>query len=309
MIKKYSFIIGIIIFLLILNKLGPREIIDVLDEIDLYYFGLAVFFLLPLLFIKAYRWNYLKKKQNIISSLKDSFLVNNIGLAIGLVTPGRLGELTKILYLKNRNYSIGQSLVSVLMDRLADLFFLLFFSLISLVFFFSYFKKTILLSALILFLFTLIFVLVLKNNLVQIILKKILDLIIPLKYKKAWSLNYHDFFKNLKIYTLTNYLSTLLITILAWLIYYFQSFLLAKSIGINIPFFYLVMAITVAGFIALLPISVSGLGTREATLIFFFSFFQIPLEKTVGFSLLILSMVLIIALIGLICWSIKSTRF
>jgi len=309
MIKKYSFIIGIIIFLLILNELGSREIIDVLGKINLCYFSLAVFLLLPLLFIKAYRWNYLKKKQNIISSLKDSFLVNNIGLAIGLVTPGRLGELTKILYLKNRSYSTGQSLVSVLMDRLADLFFLLFFSLIGLVFFFSYFKKTILLSALILFLFTLIFVLVLKNNLIQIILKKILDLIIPLRYKKAWSLNYHDFFKNLKIYTLTNYFSTLLITVIAWLIYYFQSFLLAKSIGINIPFFYLIMAMTVAGFIALLPISVSGLGTREATLIFFFSFFQVPLEKTVGFSLLILSMVLTIALIGLICWSIKSIRF
>ncbi|MBU2472868.1 MAG: lysylphosphatidylglycerol synthase transmembrane domain-containing protein [Patescibacteria group bacterium] len=309
MIKKYSFIIGIIIFLLILNKLGFREMIDILTQVNLYYFGLATFLLLPILFIRAYRWNYLKKKQGIIFSLKDSFLINNISMIIGLVTPGRLGELTKILYLKNKNYSIGKSLVSVLLDRLADLFFLLFFSLISLIFFFSYFKKTILLLALILSLFILVFILISKNNLVQIILKKMLGLIIPSKFKKSWLLNYHDFLKNLKIYTLNNYFSILFITAFSWLIYYFQSFLLLKSIGINnIPFFYLAITVTIAGFVTLLPISISGLGTREATLIFFFSFFQVPLEKTIGFSLLILSTIVSTALIGLICWLFKQVH-
>lgn len=308
MIKKYSFIIGIIIFILILSKLEFRETINVLTKINLYYFSLATFLLLPILFIRAYRWNYLKRKQNIIFSIKDSFLINNISMIIGLVTPGRLGELTKIFYLKNKKYSIGKSLVSVILDRLADLFFLLFFSLIGLIFFFSYFKKTILLLAIIT-IFILIFVFIIRNNLVQIVLKKILNLIIPVKYKKSWSLNYHDFFKNIKIYTLSNYLLILFITVFSWLIYYIQSFLLLKSVGINnVPFFYLTIAVTIAGFVTLLPISVSGLGTREATLIFFFSFFQVPLEKTVGFSLLILSTILSTALIGLICWSIKSAR-
>lgn len=305
--KKYSFIIGIIVFLLILNKLGFKEIIDVFNKIDLYYFSLATLLLLPLLLIRAYRWNYLKKKQSIIFSIKDSFLINNISLAIGFVTPGRLGELSKIFYLKNKKHTIGKSLVSVIFDRLADLFFLLFFGLISLIFFFSFFKKTILLLAIIITVFILLFVLTIKSNLVKIILKKIFDLIIPSKYKKSWSLNYHDFFENIKIYTLTNYFSVLSITVIAWLIYYLQSFLLAKSINIDIPFFYLIIAVTVAGFISLLPISIAGLGTREAILIFFFSFFQISPEKTVGFSLLILLMLLTAALIGLICWIIKPS--
>ena len=308
MIKKYSFIIGVILFILILNRLGYKELINVFDEINLYYFVSATLLLLPLLFIKAYRWNYIKKTQGIIFSIKDSFLINNISLAIGFVTPGRLGELTKIFYLKNKNYTIGKSLVSVILDRLADLFFLLFLSLMSLILFFSYFKKTILLLAIII-VFMLLFIFIIKSNFVKIIFKKILRLIIPGRYKKSWSLNYHDFFKNIKTYTLNHYLLILFITAFSWLIYYIQSFLLLKSIGINnISFFYLIISVTIAGFITLLPVSISGLGTREATLIFFFSFHQVPPEKTVGFSLLILSMLLIAALIGLICWLIKPVK-
>jgi len=105
-LKKYSFLIGIIIFILILNKLEFREIINIFDKINFYYFSSAVLLLIPLLLIKAYRWNYIKKTQGIIFSIKDSFLINNISLAIGFITPGRLGELTKILYLKNKKYSI-----------------------------------------------------------------------------------------------------------------------------------------------------------------------------------------------------------
>ncbi|MFH1388214.1 MAG: lysylphosphatidylglycerol synthase transmembrane domain-containing protein [Patescibacteria group bacterium] len=306
MIKKYSFIVGVILFILILNKLGYKELINVFNKINFYYFAFAVLLLLPLLFIKAYRWNYIKKTQGIIFSIKDSFLINNISLAIGFITPGRLGELTKIFYLKNKDNTIGKSLVSVVLDRLADLFFLLFLSLISLIFFFSYFKKTILLLTIIIFFLILLSIFAIKSNIIQIIFKKILNLVIPARYKKSWSLNYHDFLKNIKTYTLNNYLLILFFTTLSWFIYYIQSFLLLKSIGINsIPFLYLVISVTIAGFITLLPISISGLGTREATLIFFFSFYQIPSEKTIGFSLLILSMLLIAALIGLICWLIK----
>lgn len=308
-IKKYSFFIGIIIFLLIISRLELSKLANILTKINFFYFTLAVSLLLPLLLTKAYRWNYLKKKQKIIYCLKDSFLMNNVGLSIGLITPGRLGELSKIFYLKNSGHSLGKSSVSVLLDRLADLFFLLIFGFFSLLFFFSFFQKTILLLTLSISFFLFLLIFFLKTNLIRIFLKKIFIFIIPSKYQKSWKLNFHDFFQGLKIYNFKNYLFIFFITTFSWLIYYLQVFFLAKSINIkNIPFLYLIMTVTIAGFITLLPVSISGLGTREATLIFLFSFFAISQELTVTFSLLILSMSLLSASIGLICWFIKPIR-
>ena len=57
-------------------------------------------------------------------SLKDSFLMYCSGLYLGVVTPGRMGEIAKALYLKKDGYSMGKSLVGAVLDRLADFIFL-----------------------------------------------------------------------------------------------------------------------------------------------------------------------------------------
>ncbi len=305
-IKKYSFVIGLIIFVLILFKLDLLKLINILNKINYFYFGLACLMLILLIITKSYRWNYLKKKQIINYSFKDSFLMYNTGLFLGILTPGRLGDLSKILYLKNDNYSLGKSSVSVILDRLSDLLFLIVFGYLGMFLFFSFFQNLVIILTIIFILIPVLMFVFFKNNLIQIFLKKIFNSLIPLKYQKSWQLNFQDFIKNLKYYKFKEYFSVFLITLLSWLIYYSQMFFLAKSIGItNISPLYLSISVTITAFVILLPISFLGLGTREATLIFLFSFFSISKELSVSFSLLMLSMTLLSALIGLICWFIK----
>ena len=124
-IKKYLFLIGIIIFAIIISRLDFHKLILILNNINYQYLFLAFILLLPILMIKSYRWNYLMKKQNINYSFKKSFLMYGIGMYIGIITPGRLGELSKIAFLKNDHHSLGKSSVSVILDRLTDLLFLL----------------------------------------------------------------------------------------------------------------------------------------------------------------------------------------
>ena len=65
---------GIILFIVILSRIDLKSFFDLLKDINLYYFISAVLLLFPILFIKAYRWNYLKKTQNINYKLSDSIL-------------------------------------------------------------------------------------------------------------------------------------------------------------------------------------------------------------------------------------------
>ena len=307
--KKYSFLIGLIIFVFIVTRLDFDKLLLVLIEINHLYFILGFLLLFPILITKAYRWNYLKKKQNISYSLKDSFLMYGAGMYLGILTPGRLGEISKILYLKNDRYSIGKSSVGVILDRMSDLLFLLIFSYLGMFFFFSLFRDFILLLTFSLIFILILLIIFLRTNLIQLSFKKIFNLIVPLKYQKSWKLNFQDFINDLKIYKSKDYLFISLITVFSWLIYYLQMFFLAKSINItNIPFLYLSIAVAIAGLLTILPISVLGMGTRDAVLILFFSIFLIPNETTVSFSMLILLMSVLMALIGLACWLIKPIQ-
>lgn len=311
-LKKYSFLIGLILFLIILSKSNLREIFQNIKNISPHYLILAALLTIPLLFSKALGWNYIKKQQGIKYNLKDSFLMYCSGLYIGVLTPGRIGEIAKALYLKNDGYSLGKSLVGVFLDRLSDFVFLLVFIFLGSLFLLTTFQKQILILILGIAILVLLFMLCLKIGLINWVLNKLFQIFIPKKYQKSWKINLRDFINDFKIYKLKNYLIIFLITAFSWFFYYLQMYILAKGVNIDIPLLYLSIAVTIAGFITLLPISISGIGTRDAALILLFAPFLIAKEHVIVFSASILLMVLFTALIGLICWLIKpislSTR-
>ncbi len=201
-LKKYSFLLGLILFVIILSKLNPAEIFKNIKEINPWFLLLASLLLFPMLIIKAYCWNYLKRQQGIKYSLKNSFLMYCSGVYIGIITPGRLGEITKALYLKKDGYSMGKSLVSTILDRLSDFAFLLIFLFFGSLFFLTVFKKQILIFVFGIIIAVILFVIFLKIGLIKWALNKIFKIFIPLKYQKSWKINFQDFINDLKIYKL-----------------------------------------------------------------------------------------------------------
>ncbi|MFH2013664.1 MAG: lysylphosphatidylglycerol synthase transmembrane domain-containing protein, partial [Patescibacteria group bacterium] len=308
-IKKYSFIIGLIIFAIILSKTNLEGIFQNIKNINPLYLILAMLMTIPTLFNKALCWNYIKRKQGIKYNLKDSFLMYCSGIYIGLITPGRIGEITKAIYLKKDGHSMGKSLVSVILDRLIDFIFLFIFLFLGSLFFLTIFQKQILIFIFGIIITVILFVIFLKIGLIKWFSNKVFKIFIPKKYQKSWQINFQDFINDLKIYKLKHYLIIFIITIFSWIFYYLQMYILAKGLGINIPFLYLMISITIAGLITLIPISISGIGTRDATLILLFAPFLIAKEQIIAYSALILLMVVWAALIGLICWLIKPIKF
>lgn len=304
-LKKCSFLIGFILLIIIIRRFDLGAVYEAFKKTNYQLLILAFLFTIPVILIKAWRWNYLKKLQGIKYKLGDSFLMYWIGMVIGFVTPGRLGEVSKIGYLKNDGYSTGQSLVSVVMDRLLDLLFLISFGYLGIIFFFGFFKKiTLIASTIILSIIVLIFIS--RKQFYKRLIKKIFLAIIPLKYRQSWQINFQDFLDGVKIYNKKNYFYLFLITFLSWIFYYCQVYLFAQSIGLTtVPFLYLIMAVTASGFITLLPLSFLGIGTRETTLIILLAPLTAKPETVILLSELILVTFFFATILGIIFWAIK----
>jgi len=307
-LKKHTLFFGIILFVLILFKSDVGEISKNIKNVNLAYLALAILLSFPIIFNKSLCWNYIKKQQKIKYSLKNSFLMYCSGLYIGLLTPGKLGEVTKALYLKKDGYSMGKSLVSTALDRFSDFVFLLVFIFIGSLFLLPVLQKQIFLLIGIIALFIVLFLLLLKTGLTKWFLSKMFQIFIPEKYQKSWKINFQDFINDFKIYRLKHYLIIFFITAFSWLFYYLQMYILAKGLNIHIPLLYLAISVTVAGFITLIPISIFGIGTRDTALILLFAPFLIAKEQVIAFSALILLMSLFVAFVGLICYLIKPIR-
>lgn len=300
--------IGLILLAIIIWRSNLAGIFQSLKNIKIIYLIFAVLMLFPLLAAKALCWNYLMRRQGIYYNFKESLLIYWAGFYLGFVTPGRLGEFAKIFYLKSDGHSLGKSLVSVILDRVSDLFFLTVFACSGFLFFAVPFQGQILglLSGIIIFI--VLFFVSFRIGLVKFLFKKLFFFFVPAKYQESWQVNFHDFIENIKIYGLGDYLAVFLITGASWFFYYWQMYILARGMNLAIPFLYFAVALTVAGFITLIPISVSGIGTRDIALIFLFSPFLIAKEEVIAFSALVLLMSVAAAFIGFFCRLIKPLK-
>jgi ubiquinone/menaquinone biosynthesis C-methylase UbiE len=76
-----------------------------------------------------------------------------------------------------------------------------------------------------------------------------------------------------------------LLSLAGWIFRFTELYLISKLFSIDVPFIYFILIIAVANVIASMPISIYGLGTRDASLITMFLAFGIIPEKIISLSL------------------------
>ena len=295
--------IGLILFVIILSKLNLTEIGALLSNINLYYLAPALLLFIPLLVTKAMRWQLLMKAQNIDYSLKDSTIMYAAAMYIGALTPGRIGDFIKVFYLKGDNYPFGKSFATVLQDRLFDLVSLLLLGYAGILLFIVYFERTILiLSSILMGTLLLILFFLYKRDISIGILEYISSHFIPERYRKNAKTGFSDLCNSFKTLNTNQWVLATFLTAFAWIIYFVLMYFFALSIDIDIPFLYLATCVSISAGITLIPISISGIGTRDATLILLFSYLGLSKESAIAFSMLILFMYAVNGFIGLIAW-------
>lgn len=301
--KKYIRYIGLFILLFILSRIDFSQLLDTLFRVNIYYLLLAVVLNIPQLFFKSYRWNYLLKQQKINYSPLQSFMVYMSSLYVGFMTPGRIGEFVKALYLKSdKGISISKGFSSVLLDRLFDLYLLIILGFIGIWQFgiLGKLSDTFLILSIIVILVPLI---MLNKQLMGKLTKLLYNLAVIKKVKGKIEESSEDFYGGLNQLINPKLLVSGLLTCLGYFMFFIQCYLIVIAMDLPINFITITLFMAISNLISFIPISISGLGTRDATLIFLFSLIGLEPELAVSYAFLVFITFFVAGgLIGAVSW-------
>jgi uncharacterized protein (TIRG00374 family) len=286
--KRLLTLIGLGIFAYIVYTMDLGRFWGVIVSANPVYV-LYVFVLSPVvMFLLAWRWKVLLDAIKVDFSFVDSTVCFSKAAMLGEFTPGKLGELYRAKYVMERGGGIGKGLLTAVVDRVYDVVFLaLFGGFASLWLSYHYTVKLPLVTVLLglVFLIFLMFLL-LNQRIMKAIIKPAFNFMLPSAVQDDVAFHFDEFFKGLKDFSWGIHLKCFLITIACWVYKWSLLYLMALALGIDVPVFFMFAVGAMAVIVSLIPISMSGLGTREAVMIFFLSHYKISPEATVALSLL-----------------------
>ncbi|KPK36342.1 MAG: hypothetical protein AMK70_02625 [Nitrospira bacterium SG8_35_1] len=306
--KKLRFLlkilVGILILCLLVTKFPANEIYHKFSSISIGWYFLSVLIIVPFCFIKYLRWRCLLQGMGIQVPLWGLFVIYLKGIFLGSVTPGRVGELSRAWFLKDRENDLYKGLTSVFLDRLLDVAVLFLFTVAG----------------------TFIYKGILGPDITNILIKSfaistavILILYMLCKHGKSRAVisSSLSWMVSRKIYdTLRSALksaadlspkvlfTTVVLSLLSHLLWGIIGYVLLVSLGAKDSFLWLLWGMSIVAIISNLPVSYMGIGIRESAFAFFFASNNHPGSLGLSFGLLVSALWLWIGLLGFAVWII-----
>ncbi len=269
----------------------------------LFLASLAVMALVVL--VRAWKWGLLAGAYGSRYTFSQIMKAWSIGFSIGMITPGKVGELSKSCYLGKD--SVGRSLTSVAADRIIDLFILFILALVGISLFVQLYMgdTAIAYTTYALFaVFIIAVVLLSEKRMVSLFLRPLYLRLAPRKHRALLKSLYSDFYGGIGALKKSKKRLALnvLLTLSSWLLTVLFAFLLSLSLSLPLSYSFLLMVIPAVNLVLVLPISFSGLGTRDATMVFFLSFVGLSPEAVLPLSLAMLVANYLVAIPGFWWW-------
>ena len=281
-LKFVAILIPISIFIIIFLNIDISLFVDNLKNIDLYFFipALLYFFIYPIIGIE--RWRLMINTKYDLD-FKTAFRIYFIGETLNLILPSKAGDLSKAYFVKKfKGYSASYATSTVVFEKILDLMaistlFLIGFSLAKTSFDFLNIIFGFIIFITIVFLVFLYFdkIKIIKNMVYKLNKKKLINIYEDIS----------EFLKSIREKKIL-LLSIVLISLLFWGGHLFQIYMFFQSANVEIPYIQVIYYMPIAIIVSLVPITVGGLGTRDATLLFLLSSIY-PTESIVLAGLLI----------------------
>jgi uncharacterized protein (TIRG00374 family) len=284
--KKLLPIIGIIILIYILINLDFHRIIEIFRVINPLYSFLSFFAIVPLLILANIEWQLLLKKQKIKVSFWYSIKNFFIGYFYGFITPGGFGAYTRAIYLSEESGApLPKCVSNIIIFNTVEFVAMMLVGAVGAIYLSSVYPYLLYTIILVLLIAIFLFLFFFKKERSKILFTRLVQLRIFATVRDRLEGSIDSFYEDIP--RLKNVLLPLSLSILGWIVKYAIFFYIAKLFGINIPFIQFFMIMAVVDVIASIPISIYGIGTREATLIPLFLAYSsgVTSEQIVGLSL------------------------
>ena len=288
-------IVSSLVMTVLLQKISFEEIYAAAVQANLEYAVIAGLLVFLNLFFQYKKWHLLVRLEN--PKIANTSILFSLfaGMTLGFITPGRVGEFGRSLFIKNADWS--RLLGFTVVDKLFSALMIYFFGIFGLSYYFrqnSHIYMWLPITLIALFLFAMILYFVLHPQLTRNILTRSHSYIS--KHPKL--LHVASGLENIKRQTV---IKLLLYNWLYVLTFFCQFYLLIFAFY-PLPIYYGFLGISSIMIVkTLIPISIADLGIREGATVFFLGFFDVPQAYSLNASLLLFFInVLVPGVIGLI---------
>ncbi|MGB8646553.1 MAG: lysylphosphatidylglycerol synthase transmembrane domain-containing protein [Anaerolineae bacterium] len=278
-------------------KIDLRATVNILAHADLFDITLAVLLFIPFLASKAWRWQVILRDLGVSIPFGQASNLYALGLGAGMVTPGQVGDAVKVAYL--RSQGLGRALLSVLLDRLWDILVLLLLTGSGAFLFWQQLQSEWVVLALLTLGAGAILALTASPR-AQGWLLKLLE-------KMRRNSTPGAGFEPVRL-SPAQILRQFALTLLATAVVYLRLYLLTTAVGVHLGLIPFIAAMSLATVAALVPISISGLGTRDAALVGISALVGMTSEQALAVSALILFLSVVNGLVGLAVWLVWKPR-
>ncbi|MDD5729593.1 MAG: lysylphosphatidylglycerol synthase transmembrane domain-containing protein [Candidatus Omnitrophica bacterium] len=309
--KTFSIIfrisISFVLLIFLFNQVDIKRLFSIMKSADLNILLLG-FCIFSLNYIFCFlRWEMLLKAVKVFLPFKRVVKSYSGGIFFSLFLPSTIGgDFVRTVDLAVHTKKPSQIMATVILDRLSGFIGLVTVALLALYFGRSFITDKSVITAMgIITLILVAILLVLFNDFLYWRINYFLK-----SYKKASNNNkaglihrirellkethseIHHFRNNKKI-ILMNLGLSFIIQVISPLTFYFISL----SLGIKLNVLYFFVFLTIIGAITLLPISIGGLGLRDAATIFFFA--KVGVAKDMAFAMSLLNFIFILIYAGI----------
>jgi len=305
-------LLGLTILTIVIYSID-LNLIPAFKKIEHYYFlVIALFF--PLLInpiISNYRWKIILNAQGIDERFFSLVRITFISTFVGLPLPSSTGsDAIRIFISERRNRKReGAGGAAVIIDRLIGFYILSLLGIIGSLYLiskgmsFNLFYIVLFINISILFLFWII-----KSDL---IFSKIIHLVSRIKKLEPLTMYVSQLNNALNVFPYKRILLYIIpLIILFQLSTMFCGFLIFKSFGIGLPFFYHLAFLPLISIISIIPLSISGFGLREGGFVYFYGLLGVDSNILFLISLLYYFILTMIpAVIGMFYYVLGNNSF
>jgi uncharacterized protein (TIRG00374 family) len=283
MFKRLMSFIGILILLFVINTIGIQKVLASVLAANVLYLAVAFLLMFGVVFFQSLRWKYVLKAQSIEIDTIDIMKIWLIGWYYGVITPGKIGSFIRIKYLMDKTgKSLGKCTSNIMLDRLLDMLALLSLASVGALIVSKEFSDAYLIILIFLFLILSLWILIDKEK-TRILAKIFFNIAIPNNLKSKSIEIFNSFYENIP--EKKTLFPLFIFSLFNWVFLQTVIYIVALAFSVEVPYYLFITVVPIASVVGLIPITISGLGTREAALITLFLVYGVAPEKTMAFSL------------------------
>jgi hypothetical protein len=300
-------LIGPALLLVVVGRLDDKAALwTAVKDANILLLAIALLLNVPVVHLKVVRWRALLAARGFRYPLGRSYAAVLSSLYLGMLTPGRVGDVLRVQYVKREiQVPYAEGLAATVMDRFCDLYVLAAVVALGTVHFAAALDNKLVylswVSVAIAALAPSLFLLKGPAELLSRVLRRLTD---------RWHASLSALLAALRALVGKALLVAILLTVASFAINYVQGWLIADAMEIDLGFFDVASLLATTSLLGLMPISVSGVGVRELFLALVFPALGLLAAQGVAFGLLVfLCNYIAIVLAGFVAWQISPPPF